>query len=253
MSGFASPPTRQDSAAMTAQATSAASDPGAPPHGYALEEVDRLARRAARLPMAGLLDPDDAYEACWGAVIEHLYTAPAPPPPGHLFMRARDALQTAVADTRRHPGVVVEHRGLTRVNFDRYWAWHRLPVPSPEALTVERAALGQIWTMLSPCDREARVALASAGTYQDAARVLRLTQRAFNQRIARARTRFLKLWHEHETPSRPWRRDIRAREVFRQAAQRRGHGPPCPCYRCRPDLIAFGHRRKPAPARAVVA
>jgi hypothetical protein len=71
--------------------------------------------------------------------------------------------------------------------------------------------LAQIWPRLNDMDRQALTALATANSYTAAANMLGLEYQTFANRVRRARTRFLALWHEGETPSRIWRVDRRER------------------------------------------
>jgi transposase len=73
----------------------------------------------------------------------------------------------------------------------------------------ERLALAQIWPRLHPGHRQVLAALAATGDYGLAAASLGISRSWFISRLSQARKAFLKLWHEHETPSRPWGDDRR--------------------------------------------
>jgi hypothetical protein len=186
-------------------------------HGFTLTEVEQLARRAARAPMAICVDPDDAYETCWGAIVEHLYTTARRPGAGWLLRTAHFALGKLVYDERRHRGKVCDQR-QNRARFFCYWDWAARTTPSPEPPVVERAALAQIWAALRPIDRATFEALAQYGDHAAAAAALGLRPNAYANRLALARRRFLRLWHQGETPSRLWRADYRDRQANRRIA-----------------------------------
>jgi hypothetical protein len=98
----------------------------------------------------------------------------------------------------------------TSTRFERYWRHVAAPDDGPEEKITERLALAQIWPHLRPVHREALAALAAHGDYQRAAQALGLPYATFKSRISTARREFLALWHDGETPSRPWVRDRRA-------------------------------------------
>ena len=70
---------------------------------------------------------------------------------------------------------------------------------------VERLAVGQIWPLLTPGQREALETLAATGDYQAAADALGLSYHTFCRRLSAGRARFLGLWLEGETARRGWR------------------------------------------------
>jgi hypothetical protein len=76
---------------------------------------------------------------------------------------------------------------------------------------VERRALAEIWAALPAQHRRVLLALAEHGHYAEAAASLGVTQGSYYSLISRARKAFLALWHEGETPSRPWGNDVRGR------------------------------------------
>jgi hypothetical protein len=83
-------------------------------------------------------------------------------------------------------------------------------LPTPGELIRAGWALAQIWPRLTPATRDALTALATYDDYQRAAESLGLSYATFKSRISEGRRQFLALWHEGETPSRPWLRDRRA-------------------------------------------
>ncbi len=95
-------------------------------------------------------------------------------------------------------------------NFERYWRAVARPADGPEERLVERLALAQIWPRLTSASRNALTALAVYDDHQRAAAALGISYKAFVSRISEGRSQFLALWHDGETPSRPWVRDRRA-------------------------------------------
>ncbi|MFF7476615.1 hypothetical protein [Streptomyces sp. NPDC008092] len=63
---------------------------------------------------------------------------------------------------------------------------------------------------MTPRQREAFAALAAAGDYPEAARVLGIADQTFRSLLGRARGAFRELWHEGEIPSAHWGCDRRA-------------------------------------------
>ena len=96
-------------------------------------------------------------------------------------------------------------------NFQKYWHLSTRPADGPEERIVERIALTQIWAALSPRLRDAFTALAVHDDYGRAAAAVGKTRDQYNSQLSYARRVFLALWHEHETPSRPWGHDRRSR------------------------------------------
>jgi hypothetical protein len=86
--------------------------------------------------------------------------------------------------------------------FMRYW--HDTGHASPEERATERLALAQIWARLRPAQRDLLAAMAEHEDYAKAAAALGKTWHTFATQISHARTAFRELWHEGETPSRPW-------------------------------------------------
>lgn len=201
------------------------------PHGFTAAEVERLARTAAAGSVGVRLDRGDAYEASWFAIVERLYTSDVAPQPGQLVARGRVALlELLCAETRTHGNSGQHARRLggpssTDRGFGLFWDWFAQPTPSPERRIVESLALRQVWRALAPIHRATFAALATHETYPAAAEALGLSRKSFTMRVSRARQEFLALWHEHETPSGPWRRDRRGTARCRQSYWRYGkHG-----------------------------
>lgn len=207
-------------------------------HGYTPAEVERLTRTVTRSSVAQALDPGDAYEGAWGSIVERILAADTAPAPGQLVTRARFALRHQVAtETRGHGNRA--RRDLTGDvpagsdrNYRRFWDWHASTTPSPEPRIIDRAALAQIMPRLTGADREALTALAEHGNARDAAAALGLDYYTLMRRVSRARARFLRLWHEGEAPSRPWRPDVRgdAGSFARYSTATRSRSNPLPEY-----------------------
>lgn len=185
-------------------------------HGYTLADVDSMARRgAARRAAFRSGDFDELCSIARCAIVEHLYTASQPPTEHHLIRLGGDAVDAYVHGEERHRGVRKENRpdretAGSRPKVQAYWYANPHHAPSPEDLTVDRIALRQIWPTLSDRQREAVLALAAHENYPAAADALGLAYASYVAMLAKGRTRFRTMWHEHETPSRFWGRDGRA-------------------------------------------
>lgn len=180
-------------------------------HGYTLAQIEGLARRVVANNRhwwpAG--DRHGQYEAAWHGIAEHLCAASDPPTERDLLEAGRRALGADVRDELRHHGTRSDGTN-NGANFSRYWDWHSHPVPSPEPAVTERLALTQILPALTARQRQALTALAVTGDYWQAAQVLGIKPQTFRSLIGRGRREFRALWHEGETPSRPWGTDRRA-------------------------------------------
>jgi hypothetical protein len=177
-------------------------------HGYTLADANRLtmvaARQAFGRPLAGV---DDGLEIAWFAIVEHIYTAGERPGAADLLRSAARAMGRQAARDRQFWGL---HDYAIRPGFACYWLWTASHSASPEGRVTERVAVQQIWPLLLPRYQRAFTALAVYGDYQLAADALGKPYRAFVTDISRARRAFLALWHEGESPSRPWGHDRRA-------------------------------------------
>jgi hypothetical protein len=178
-------------------------------HGYTMADVARHARIGMSMAATRGGASDDRYQAAWDAVVMALIEADDPPSPRDLSVAAANAVETQQADYRHHHGI--SSRGDFAPRHAIYWMDLGGPTASPERGVVERMALVRIWPELNGQDRAALTALATMGTYKAAAAAMDLDYRTFANRVRRARTRFLVLWHEGETPSRTWRVDRRER------------------------------------------
>ncbi len=176
-------------------------------HGYTLHDVNGIARSA--VVAAGYAPSNfvDRYEEAWSAVVEALYSADAAPDRQALWYAGLDAVHAAIRDDRRHYGASTfdrESELASAPGFVRYWGNVVTPDFSPGL--VERYAAFQIWPRLAGHHQRSLLAFAAAGGLTEAARLLDASVHAAQQRIDRARAEFRRLWHEHETPSRQWRK-----------------------------------------------
>ncbi|MCR8574711.1 RNA polymerase sigma factor [Streptomyces sp. Isolate_219] len=189
-------------------------EPGAIRGGWTLSTLDQLARQVVANNRswwpAG--DRDDQYAAAWHGIVEHLYSASETPSRTDLMEAGRQALAEDVKATMRHHGARRDTSN-TGQKYAMYWEWAGRATPSPEASIVERTALWQILASLTPRQREAFDALAAAGDYPEAARLLAIEDQTFRSLLGRARGTFRQLWHEGETPSQHWGCDRRAGTV----------------------------------------
>jgi hypothetical protein len=157
-------------------------------------------------------DRDDLHAAAWHGIVEHLCTTEEPPSRRDLLEAGRQALADDVKATMRHHGARRDGTNNGQ-KYAVYWEWAGRAVPSPEPGIVERLALAQILTALTPRQQEAFTALAAAGDYPEAARLLDIADQTFRSLLGRARGAFRQLWHEGEAPSAHWGCDRRAGSV----------------------------------------
>lgn len=188
-------------------------------HGYTLADVDRHARIGLSMTATSAGSSDDRYQAAWDAVVMALVEAEQPPSRRDLSVAASNAVEKQWHNYRHHHGI--NSRGAVAPRHCMYWLDLGRPTSSPEPAIVEREALARIWPALNDRDRAALTALATMGTYAAAAVAMGLDYRTFTERVRRARTRYLALWHEGETPSRLWRVDRRERTTDRWASKNR--------------------------------
>lgn len=182
--------------------------------GWSLADLDRLARTVVSNNRtwwpAG--DRDDLYAAAWHGIVERLYTADEEPGRIDLMEAGRAALADDVRSTMRHHGARRDTSN-NGAHYATYWQWAGRAVPSPEAAIVERAALWQILPALTPGQLAAVHALATAGDYEEAARLFGASQTGLKSQLMKGRRRFRELWHEGEMPSTHWGCDRRAGTV----------------------------------------
>lgn len=203
-------------------------------HSYTLTDINDLATRVVRNNRhwwpAG--DRDDQHATAWHGIAEHLCQATERPSERDLLEAGRRALGAEVRDQLRHHGARADGTN-NGTNFGRYWDWHSGPCPSPEPGIVDALAVRQITAALTGRQVEALTVLAACEDYALAARTLGIKPNTFQALLTRARREFYRLWHEGETPSRPWALAMRtvkqdtddprvlARRAMRAAADRK--------------------------------
>lgn len=179
-------------------------------HGYTLDHLHFIARRAVSASMARAMDYTDRLEAAWSGVIERLYMSEERPSSLDLIQAGEAALSRMIRTEHRHYGYAGRDSYAgpeSAVNYQRYW-WST-PAPSPENRVIERVSLWQIWEQLSDKHREVLATLSAHGDYQAAADALGITVGTFNVHVSKARKAFYALWHQGEEPSRVWGTDRR--------------------------------------------
>lgn len=196
---------------------------------YTLGDLERLARYAARYRARWttvVLSAYERYELAWSAIAEELYARPAHHPP-----TAEELINIAGEAIRKHAVADLDGRGLYaattkgqdghKPRFHTYWHTTVRPTPSPEEQIIEPLALRQIWSCLTPSNRHVLLTVARCETRQAAAQALGVSLDRLNNLLYRARRRFLRLWHEHEQPSRIWSPDMPLRSTSPRAEQAR--------------------------------
>lgn len=178
-------------------------------HGYTIGDLQRLARDAAISAGMTSTSMTDRYDTAMSGICEALYEAENPPPQGRLIAAGRAAIWGEAKAVLRHHGWTTDGGTDSAARYAAYWLWAARSTPSPEHRVVERIALAQILPMLTAGQREAVYALAVAGDYRRAADALAARYRTYAGNLGDARRRFLRWWHEGETPSRLWMSDHR--------------------------------------------
>ena len=181
-------------------------------HGLTVGGLHRIARICAARTGATRgnhgMAFDDRYDTAWSVIVEFLYSCEEPPTEELLIGVGSNGVRRQHHDDLRSRGWTTADEGGLRamVGFETYW-WHYASVARfPEERIIDALALRQILSALSDEDRAALVALAAHGySTPVAARALGLDLNVLTYRVSRARTRFLALWHEHESPTRKWR------------------------------------------------
>lgn len=153
-------------------------------------------------------DFSERLQIAWFAIVEHIYAAEDRPEVSHLLRAATRAIHGQAHQERRFRGVRDAEGGI-RAGFECFWWSCAGHTASPERSVTERIALQQIWPLLRPRYQKAFTALAVYEDYRLAADAVGKSYKAFVLEISRARRAFLALWHEGETPSRPWGNDRR--------------------------------------------
>jgi hypothetical protein len=200
-------------------------------HGYTLDQVNGLSIWAVkRGRWHQYADFDERLEVAWHAMIEHIYTSPEPPEVADVVRAGWRAIgQHAGRDEQFRRGYSHNRDAPVNGGFQRYWHSASQPASGPEERVTENLALAQIWARLRPDHRELLAALAEQDDYGKAAAALGKSRHTYATQVGRARRAFRELWHEGETPSRPWGADRRsvkagspkARVTYRLIVRRR--------------------------------
>jgi hypothetical protein len=182
-------------------------------HGYTLDQLRGLSIwTVLHSHQQGFADFDERLEVAWHAIIEHLYTSGQQPARPELIRAAWQAISHHVRqDEHFRRGTSHNRRDRDApftTGFMRYW--HETDRAGPEERTTERLALAHIWPQLRPAHRELLAAMARHEDYGKAAAALGKSRHTFATQIGHAHRAFRELWHEGETPSRPWGADRRA-------------------------------------------
>lgn len=180
--------------------------------GYTVDDLHRQTMRAVHTAWSQAADFSDRLSAAWSAIAEHLYSTETQPSADELMLAGRRAVDeeihaywTTHGVDRRNPWQGEE----ARWNFQRFW-WS-----SPrefEDNLVDKLSLNEIWPQLTDGHREALIALAVSDDYSLAAERVGIAYSSYRSRISKARERFFRLWHDGETPSRPWGTDRRVQK-----------------------------------------
>lgn len=169
-------------------------------HGYDMKAISHLARVTVlnnRHRMADL-NIDEAINDAWEGVVERLLASEEPPTSRDLM----DAGFAAAARDQRQfmqmTGVPVNENGTGKM-FARYWQQvERMPPPDSVCDVI---AFRQIWPLLSDTDRQVlKVHALADHSPARGAEMLGISKRAYEGKLSRARQKFAKWWHEHETP-----------------------------------------------------
>lgn len=168
-------------------------------HGFTMQDLHTMAAQACRADRSLASDADTRYNTAWSAIAEHLCAAEEPPDRHELVQVGWQGIYREVREMRVMFGFK-DRDGTTEVasapRFVQYWS--QPPLHPAEGL-VERMAVHQILAVLPEVDREAIVALAVHGDYQDAADAIGLKYSTLTQRLTLARRRFRAHWFAPET------------------------------------------------------
>jgi len=226
-----------------------AAEPTPLPHGYTITDLENLTRRAAFLCPFRFLTIAERVDIAQFAIVEHLFTCQDGPSSGELVAKGVRAIHAHVERAGSFHGTYFRasgcEAGTPLVRHRLYWTSAAAPTQSPENVVVDVTALSQIWPRLSPTHQNVLVALATYEDYEKAAEAVGKSYRTFLSTISAARQRFLRFWHEHETPSRMWGRDGRKRIDPRKAHRR---SVTARTIRSREQR----RRKQPAPAKAAL-
>jgi hypothetical protein len=172
-------------------------------HGYDLNRLRSIAHIATRRFEHGR--EGDFYQAAYDRIVEAVLQAQQPPTTSDLINTGRRAARAYSRSEMRLNGHIYnlpESGPHSSPRFWRYWDWVTHPYPDHAIRVTDRVALWQCWAELRPIDQQALLALASCGTYEQAAEALGITYKALILRVGKARHRFFALWYEPDRPPR---------------------------------------------------
>jgi hypothetical protein len=176
-------------------------------HGYTLSQLNAVSVWTVMHDRyCSFADVDERLEVVWHAIVEHLYTAVEAPARQDLVLAGWRAIREYVQKDARFRGynfVGAE----TRKGYVRYW--NSADSAGPEEHITDYLALSQIWPHLKQSQRDLIVALAEQEDYGLAAEAMGQPRRDYANHLRYARIAFRQLWHEGETPSKPWGADRR--------------------------------------------
>ncbi|MET7867947.1 hypothetical protein [Micromonospora taraxaci] len=176
--------------------------------GYTLADLHQMTRLAVHTARAGEGDWRERYDTAWSAIAEALYATSNHVERHVLVAAGRKAVHRS-ADRYCQAHGYFRHKtssgAASSPAFRTYWLDATRSAGSPEDGVVDQVAVTQIWPTLTEGQRSALFALAVHGSYEAAANALGLSRAAFKQLVSTGRRRFLRRWHQGETPSRLWR------------------------------------------------
>lgn len=174
-------------------------------HGYTALQVVRLAVWAAReCRWVNGMDMVHRAETAWEAITEHLQLVAQRPEETELIAIGWKAMKAQHYQDLKAHGRGGKDKALVSRAFLRYWTSASAPAHSHEDLLVDRIALAQIWTALTPTHRQVLTALAEHDDRRRAECAVNMDTATFTRTLGRARRAFFALWHEGETPSKMW-------------------------------------------------
>lgn len=193
-------------------------------HGYTLLDLTQMTHAAVIADRTLALDYATRADVAMSAIALALCESEEPPSRQALIHVGWQAIYSEVKAMYRGRGYIDARAGEAEMKPRFAMFWGTQAAPSPENRIVEQVAVYQVLAFLAPTYRDAIVALALHGTYQNAAAAMGLNQKAFNYRIAEARRRLHALWFEHETPRRMRRTDRRVEVAGKPLAEKCGKG-----------------------------
>jgi hypothetical protein len=214
-------------------------------YGWTYTQLIQLSLLAARThPRRPSAPRGDHQTWAWDGIVDHLLDADHPPSRTALMTAARKAIDAGCYGWLQAHGRPDRHGGQPSAAFIRYWVdpgSSRL-----EETVVEKLTVRSILRTLTPRQSDALKALVLCDySPRRAAEYLGLRYGTYILRVGRARTKFLALWHQHETPSGYWRATLETADTPARTATRkttiytslcrRWHGPECGCHFGRGD------------------